>query len=117
MDDPVGAFPVHGLCGIWGGIATGIFGRYENEAGEMVRYALGTQILGSIVIPLWAFGTMALIFYGMKAVGILRVSPEDEQAGLDVTEHGMHAYPPSLVVDSTVTPAGAPIPVSVGGQN
>ena len=68
IDDPVGAFPVHGLCGVWGGIATGIFGEYE----------LSTQIIGSLVIPLWSFVTMALLFLGLKATGILRVSPEDE---------------------------------------
>ncbi len=107
IDDPVGAFPVHGLCGVWGGIATGIFGEYE----------LSTQIIGSLVIPLWSFVTMALLFLGLKAAGILRVSPEDEQAGLDITEHGMHAYPPALVVDSTMAPAGAPIPVSSGGRS
>ncbi len=106
IDDPVGAFPVHGICGMWGGIATGIFGDYN----------LVTQVIGSVVIPLWAFGTMTLLFLGLKAIGILRVTPEDEAAGLDITEHGMHAYPPSLVVDSTMSPAGAPIPVSAGGR-
>ncbi len=107
IDDPVGAFPVHGMCGVWGGIATGIFGEYE----------LGTQLLGSLVIPLWAFGTMSVLFLALKAIGLLRVGPEEEQAGLDISEHGMHAYPPALVVDSTMMPAGAPIPVSSGGQS
>jgi Amt family ammonium transporter len=78
IDDAVGAWPVHGLCGIWGGIATGIFG----------AHALGVQILGSIVIPLWAFATMFLLFYILKQMGFLRVSREDELAGLDIAEHG-----------------------------
>lgn len=82
IDDPVGAFPVHGVCGIWGGVATGIFGAYD----------LGVQIIGSIVIPAWAFITMMVLFYILKGVGILRVTPEEEKEGLDVTEHGMHAY-------------------------
>lgn len=82
IDDPVGAWPVHGLCGIWGGIATGIFGDYD----------LGVQVLGSVVIPVWAFGTMLGLFGILKAVGMLRVSAEDEAVGLDVTEHGMPAY-------------------------
>lgn len=108
IDDPVGAFPVHGLCGVWGGIATGIFS---------TEYALLPQIIGSIAIPVWAFLTMSGLFVALKAAGILRVSAEDEQAGLDITEHGMHAYPPSLVVDSTIAPTGAPIPVSAGGRS
>ncbi len=83
IDDPVGAFPVHGLCGVWGGIATGLFGTDKN---------LGAQLLGSIAIPIWAFVTMFGLFMVLKKVGLLRVSPEDEVKGLDITEHGMHAY-------------------------
>jgi len=78
IDDAVGAWPVHGLCGVWGGIATGIFG----------SHALGIQILGSLVIPLWAFATMFLFFKVLKQVGILRVTREEELAGLDIVEHG-----------------------------
>ncbi len=109
IDDPVGAFPVHGMCGVWGGIATGIFG-----VGDL---SMGTQILGSVVIPVWAFATMCVLFLVLRAIGLLRVSPEEEQAGLDISEHGMHAYPPALVVDTTIMPAGAPIPVSAGGRS
>ncbi|QDT95785.1 ammonium transporter [Gimesia aquarii] len=82
IDDPVGAFPVHGLCGIWGGVATGIFGDYD----------LGVQILGSIVIPVYAFFTMLVLFLILKVIGQLRVSEEDELKGLDLSEHGMQAY-------------------------
>lgn len=82
IDDAVGAWPVHGLCGIWGGLATGIFG----------GYALMPQIIGSIVIPLWAFGTSFVLFTAIKAMGILRVSPEEEATGLDLSEHGTTAY-------------------------
>ncbi len=82
LDDTVGAWPVHGLCGIWGGLAVGIFG----------GVAMGPQIIGSVVIPLWAFFTSLVLFSVIKAIGLLRVSPEDEQAGLDLSEHGMGAY-------------------------
>jgi Amt family ammonium transporter len=82
IDDPVGAWPVHGLCGLWGGTATGIFG----------GYGLGVQILGSVLIPVWAFVTMALLFVVLKSVGFLRVSEAEEQLGLDISEHGMQAY-------------------------
>ncbi|MBI82636.1 MAG: ammonium transporter [Planctomycetaceae bacterium] len=82
IDDPVGAWPVHGLCGIWGGLATWIFGGHPMVA----------QIIGSVAIPVWAFVTMLIVFLILKNLGILRVSSEEEQAGLDVSEHGMHAY-------------------------
>ena len=82
IDDPVGAFPVHGLCGIWGGVATGIFGDYN----------IVTQVIGSVVIPVYAFITMFILFTILKVIGQLRVSEEDELKGLDLSEHGMQAY-------------------------
>ena len=78
IDDAVGAWPVHGLCGVWGGLATGIFGEHN----------LGSQALGSVVIPLWAFSTMFLSFWCLKQMGMLRVSKEEELEGLDIVEHG-----------------------------
>jgi len=83
IDDTVGAWPVHGLCGIWGGLATGIFGGHPMIA----------QIVGSLVIPAWAFITMLGLFYALKAAGILRVSMTEEIEGLDLTEHGAVNYP------------------------
>ena len=82
IDDPVGAFPVHGVGGIWGGIASWIFGSAP----------AGAQIVGSLVIPLWAFVTCFILFYILKVAGILRVTAEDELRGLDITEHGEEAY-------------------------
>lgn len=101
-DDVVGAWPVHGLCGIWGGLATGIFG---------IDKAFFPQLVGSIVIPLWAFVTCLALFYALKAMGILRVSLEEEIEGLDLTEHGAVNYPefgPSVIntrtADSSILP-------------
>jgi ammonium transporter, Amt family len=84
IDDAVGAFPVHGVCGIWGGLAAGIFGGAP----------LVAQIVGSIVIPLWAFAMAFGVFYFLKRINMLRVSPEEEMAGLDISEHGARAYAP-----------------------
>jgi Amt family ammonium transporter len=82
IDDPVGAWPVHGLCGVWGGLAAGIFGGKP----------MFSQIIGSTIIPLWAFITMLILFKIIKAFGALRVSPEEELRGLDISEHGEEAY-------------------------
>lgn len=82
IDDPVGAWPVHGLNGVWGGLATWIFGGHPMVA----------QIVGSIIIPLWGFATMLILFTILKSVGMLRVSRDDEMKGLDISEHEEEAY-------------------------
>jgi ammonium transporter, Amt family len=84
IDDPVGAWPVHGVCGAWGCIAAGIFGEGKN---------LTTQLIGTGVYCAWGFVTLFILFFALKAIGMLRVSQEEEQTGLDISEHGMHAYP------------------------
>jgi len=87
IDDPVGAWPVHGLCGVWGGIATGIFGDLPDGI-ETVGGFIMVQSIATLVICAWAFFTMLGVFLALKAVGVLRVSAEEEQAGLDISEHG-----------------------------
>lgn len=101
IDDPVGAFPVHGVCGMWGGIATGLFGTDR---------ALMPQLIGTFTIVGWSFATSLALFYGLKAAGLLRVSAEEELAGLDISEHGMYAYPQPQVALETFgggTPLGS----------
>ena len=83
IDDPVGAFPVHGVCGLWGGIATGIFGEGKD---------LTVQLIGSVAIGVFAFVPLMICFQILKAIGMLRVSREEEIEGLDVHEHGMKCY-------------------------
>jgi len=91
IDDPVGAFPVHGVCGLWGGIATGIFGEAIPEGLSRAGF-ITLQTKWSLIIAAWAFCTMLILFSILKAIGMLRVSPAEEIEGLDIGEHGMHAY-------------------------
>ncbi len=108
IDDPVGAFPVHGICGVWGGIATGIFGTAFPEVNGVVltrmQYIM-VQVQSTAIICVWAFVTMFVLFQILKALGLLRVSEAEEIEGLDMVEHGMPAYPAggSLVVASAAT--------------
>ncbi len=93
IDDPVGAWPVHGLCGLWGGMATGIFGTIPDGLTRMGFITV--QAYCSVIIIAWAFAAMFVLFSILKATNFLRVSAEEETSGLDVSEHGMHAYDPS----------------------
>lgn len=101
IDDPVGAFPVHGVCGIWGGLATGIFGNLPDGIESVVAF-VGVQAIGALAVSAWAFVTMFSLFAILKAVGMLRVSVEEEHAGLDISEHGMHAYPSDAVAGGKI---------------
>lgn len=88
VDDPVGAISVHGVCGAWGTLAAGIF-----NIGGTTAKIIGVQLLGISACFLWVFPAAFLLFKLIdKTVG-LRVSPEEELAGLDITEHGGNAYP------------------------
>jgi len=88
IDDPVGAVSVHGVNGAWGTLAAGIF----NAGGTSLK-VIGVQMLGIAVCFAWTFTTAFLLFTLIhKTVG-LRVSPEEESEGLDLSEHGGEAYP------------------------
>jgi ammonium transporter, Amt family len=107
LDDPVGALSAHGLAGVWGTLACGIFTAPRlaelNGVGEGGLWytgsfsQLGAQALGIAV----AFGCVFVISYGTfwlikKTIG-LRVTPEQEDAGLDISEHGMYGYPEQFI--------------------
>lgn len=101
IDDPVGAWPVHGLCGVWGCLSLGIL---PNSHLESESTNLMVQLIGTASICAWAFVTMGVVFFVLKIIGMLRVSPEEEQAGLDISEHGMHAYPSDAIAGGSITP-------------
>jgi Amt family ammonium transporter len=98
IDDPVGAFPVHGICGIWGTLCVGIFGKaslglaYNGFIYGGNPMQLGIQIVGSVSTVAFIVVSMGIVFKLIdKTVG-LRTSREEELRGLDIGEHGMEAY-------------------------
>jgi len=93
IDDPVGAISVHGVCGAWGTLAVGIYG-----GGNFL-----IQLLGVVTAFAWAFPVSFGFFYLIKVTIGLRASAEEELAGLDISEHGMHAYPLIFVADDTIS--------------
>jgi Amt family ammonium transporter len=117
LDDPVGALSAHGLAGIWGTLACGIFtnpdlAKYNavGKAGFVYNGSLsqlGAQALGVAV----AFGTVFVLsfatFWVIKQTYGLRVTAEEEDAGLDITEHGMYGYPEQFIPEPELIGYGA----------
>ena len=92
FDDAVGAVSVHGICGIWGVLAVAIF-----DTTDGLIYGGGAtlflpQLIGILAIGVWAYGTSFLVFKVIDSTVGLRVTAEEEIAGLDATEHGTSAY-------------------------
>ena len=98
IDDPVGAFPVHGMNGIWGTLSIGLFGRQSlGLAHDGLFYGggltqLGIQLLGVSAAVAFILLTMGSLFKLIDATIGLRVSREEEYRGLDIGEHGMESY-------------------------
>ncbi|MFC1703192.1 ammonium transporter [Candidatus Omnitrophota bacterium] len=98
IDDPVGAVPVHGLNGIWGTLAVGLFGKEAlGLANNGLFYGggftqLGIQLLGVSATIVFILIAMGIVFKLIKSTVGLRVSREEELRGLDIGEHGMESY-------------------------
>jgi ammonium transporter, Amt family len=113
IDDPIGAVPVHGICGVWGTLSLGLFacGKYgaagptgadNSVALKGLFYGGGTQLLiaqaiGSAIVTCVTFGVALTVMYLVNATGTLRVSREGELYGLDLHEHGINAYPEYVI--------------------
>jgi Amt family ammonium transporter len=91
IDDVLGVWPLHGLCGAWGGIAAGIFG--SKALGGMGGVSFGSQLTGTIMGIAAAVAGAAVIYGVLKATTGLRLSPEEEFNGADLAIHNISAAP------------------------
>ena len=120
IDDPVGAFPVHGMNGIFGVLAVAIWGVDGLGLLHGGGFAqLGIQIVGLLAATLWTLPLSFLIFYILKRTIGLRVSEEVEISGLDLPFHGIESYPEfdsidGLAPQKNLGGMGIPIPAPSG---
>lgn len=91
IDDVLGVWPLHGLCGTWGGIAAGIFG--SKALGGIGGVSLGAQILGTAMGAVWALVCGFLVYGAIKALVGLRLSQEEEYEGADLSIHRIGSTP------------------------
>jgi ammonium transporter, Amt family len=120
IDDPIGAVPVHMMCGIWGTLSLGLFaaGKYGAptplgaDTSTVVTGlfygggfgVLTAQIIGSLSVTIATFLASMVLMYAVKATGTLRISTEGEIEGLDLHEHGFPAYPEYVVTGDDGAP-------------
>ena len=103
IDDPIGAVAVHGMSGVWGTLATGLFAvpllakNLATGTGGLFYtgsfHQVGIQALGLLAVGAWTFSASFAILWTLNKLWGIRVEPETETAGLDVSEHGMWGYP------------------------
>lgn len=133
IDDPVGAVSVHGFAGVWGVLSVGLFATQDGIGSAYAatdQYGLlmgggaeqlGIQALGAGAIIAWTVATSGILFLAIKYTFGLRVSEEEELAGLDQGEHGAAAYNFGDVVGAGIaahgSPAGAPAVAGLTGAS
>ncbi|MFQ5614796.1 MAG: ammonium transporter, partial [Anaerolineae bacterium] len=129
VDDPVGAVAVHGLNGVWGTLAVGLFA--APAAGALTGMGavaglfyggglgqLGVQAVGAASVSLWAFATVFAVFKVVDLIAGIRVSPAEELEGLDLTEHGTISYPEfGATIVHTVPSEAAMLPDAASLRN
>jgi Amt family ammonium transporter len=91
IDDVLGVWPLHGLCGTWGGVAAGIFG--TPALGGMGGVSLSAQLIGTTLGVAWAFVTSYILYALIKSVMGLRLTQEEEFDGADLSIHKINATP------------------------
>lgn len=107
IDDPLSAGPMHGVCGAWGAVFVGLLAKqeyleqvYPTEDGSRshgLLYGsngklLGCQVIGTVVVATWVIGLMGCFFMALYGAKLLRITPEEELKGLDLSKHGGSAY-------------------------
>ncbi|MFW9621467.1 MAG: ammonium transporter [Macromonas sp.] len=91
IDDVLGVWPLHGLCGAWGGVAAGIFG--QQALGGLGGVNLTAQLLGTLAGVAWALGCGLVVYGVLKRTVGLRLSQEEEFDGADLSLHRIRATP------------------------
>jgi ammonium transporter, Amt family len=129
IDDPVGALTAHGLCGVWGTLSCGLFtspvlAAYNGVGEGGLFYTgdptqLGRQALGVVTVFAFVFAVSYATFFLIKKTYGLRVTAEEEDAGLDISEHGMYGYPEQFIPAPELVGYGAmptTVPPVLGGN-
>jgi len=91
IDDVLGVWPLHGVCGAWGGLAAGIFG--AKALGGLGGVSFGAQVVGTLAGVAVAVAGGYVVYRGLRAVVPLRLDPEEEFNGADLTIHRISASP------------------------
>ena len=128
VDDPVGVLSAHGAAGIWGTLACGLFtaprfAQYAgvgNPEGGLVYSGsfqqLGDQALGVVVVFALVLTLCLITWYAISKTIGLRVTEEQEVAGLDISEHGMYGYPEQFIPDAELYGSPAAASVKLNGS-
>jgi Amt family ammonium transporter len=110
IDDPAGAFAVHGTCGAFGTLMVGILGQPELGANGLLLGGsidqLMIQLTGVFGVIVWMGVTSFVLFAILKALGLLRISDHGSEMGIDAYEHGASAYPDVVSFPSNASAAG-----------